>query len=568
MRFAHRFTVVLCAAAACLGASTSARAETRRVAVVVGNNAGGSSDKPLHYAEEDSVKVADVLAQLGDVHAENLFLLKGLGRKDLQQVLAQVEQRVAEYRQRPEDRTVLIFYYSGHSDEEALELGTDRVAYGELRTWLAATQADVRVVIVDGCKSGALVQSKGGTRAPPFEIKLSDQLDATGEAMLTSSAADELALESREIRGSFFTHHFVSGLRGAADSSGDGRITLSEAYQYAFDRTLTATAASGVRQHPGYDYRLSGKGELVLTEVTQPSATLELPEGFERALVSLVRRDQVLVELGSGPARRVALAPGEYALRLWKGTVAYAARIGLAAGDEKKVGWGELQPVAAPQVTSKGHAGPPELEGLEGLSPEAQAQYEGKYFSVVTKPVLSSEPKIPGLASLPISIYRGSQQRKTGQEEFFLTVGRPDLAQAVRGRHQLKVGLVAGGVALAVAGPLLTAVLVYGNCLGGQASASLSASEARTCTIGTWSGVLGSIAAGGLLALIGIFSVSPNPVDVDEVRRLADQYNGGLRHSLEADPPPRARADVPPVTFGLAPAVFPGGGGLVLGARF
>jgi len=72
--------------------------------------------------------------------------------------------------------------------------------------------------------------------------------------VLTSSAADELALESREIRGSFFTHHLVSGLRGTADASGDGRITLSEAYQYAFDHTLTATASTGIRQHPGYEY--------------------------------------------------------------------------------------------------------------------------------------------------------------------------------------------------------------------------------------------------------------------------------------------------------------------------
>jgi hypothetical protein len=74
----------------------------------------------------------------------------------------------------------------------------------------ADTRADVRVAIVDGCQSGALV-GKGGARAPGFEIRLIDQLDASGEAMLTSSAADELALESREIRGSFFTHHLVSG---------------------------------------------------------------------------------------------------------------------------------------------------------------------------------------------------------------------------------------------------------------------------------------------------------------------------------------------------------------------
>ena len=357
-------------AATCL--ARPAFSETRRLAVIVGNNNGGPTEKPLHYAEEDAAKVADVLAQLGDVHADELFLLKGRGKDELKEALSRAAVLVTAFRQNPDDRTVLVFYYSGHSDGDALELGADRVPYSELRQWLRDTRADVRVLVLDGCKSGSLV-SKGGTPGPAFEIKLSDQLDATGEAILTSSAADELSLESREIRGSFFTHHFVSGLRGAADASGDGRVTLAEAYQYAFSHTLAATSATGVRQHPGYDYRLAGKGELVLTEVAQPSASLELPAGFERALIVLVRRDQVLAELTSDAARRVALAPGEYAVRAWKGTQAYATRLLLAAGELKKLTWAELQAVSSPSVASKGHLDTPEVEGLDALTPEAQA---------------------------------------------------------------------------------------------------------------------------------------------------------------------------------------------------
>ncbi len=111
----------LTAGALCLAAPSPA--ETRRVAIVVGNNAGGPADKPLHYAEEDATKVADVLAQLGDVHPEHLFLLKGRRRADLQTSLLRATELVAEFRQNPDDRTVLIFYYSGHSDGDALELG-------------------------------------------------------------------------------------------------------------------------------------------------------------------------------------------------------------------------------------------------------------------------------------------------------------------------------------------------------------------------------------------------------------------------------------------------------------
>ena len=44
---------------------------------------------------------------------------------------------------------------------------------------------------------------------------MDDELRASGEVFFTSAAADEDALESAEIRGSFFTHHMVSVLRCA-----------------------------------------------------------------------------------------------------------------------------------------------------------------------------------------------------------------------------------------------------------------------------------------------------------------------------------------------------------------
>ena len=45
----------------------------------------------------------------------------------------------------------------------------------------------------------------------------------------------EAAQESDRICASYFTHYLVSGFRGAADLSGDGKVTLNEAYQFAFN---------------------------------------------------------------------------------------------------------------------------------------------------------------------------------------------------------------------------------------------------------------------------------------------------------------------------------------------
>jgi uncharacterized caspase-like protein len=59
-------------------------------------------------------------------------------------------------------------------------------------------------------------------------------VDASGEVVITSSSADELSQESDEVGGSYFTHYLLSGLRGAADTSGDGEVTLDEAYRYVY----------------------------------------------------------------------------------------------------------------------------------------------------------------------------------------------------------------------------------------------------------------------------------------------------------------------------------------------
>ncbi len=332
-----------------------ARAETRRIAVVVGNNAGGGDQVPLRYAEVDAGKVGRVLVELGGVAPADLFLLQGQGLTTLQATLDKASAKVAAYQKSGLDRVVLLFYYSGHSDGVALELGRERFTFSALRTWLLATGAEVRVGLIDSCRSGALIATKGGTAGPAFQIRLTDDLSSTGEALLTSSAANEDALESREIGGSFFTHHLVSGLRGAADASGDARVTLTEAYQYAYKHTISTSGATlAGTQHPAYDFRLSGQGELILTELAQPSAALALPDGFDRALVIEVARDQVIAELGPGTPAHVALTPGRYGIRMWKGTQAYEGRVLVVANAVRGVRWDELAKVTLSSSQAKG----------------------------------------------------------------------------------------------------------------------------------------------------------------------------------------------------------------------
>ncbi len=341
-------------------AALSASAETRRVAIVVGNNAGSGDLAPLRYAENDAGKFARVLVELGDVGPDDVLLLQGRRMADLERAIADAKERVSAFKRVPDTRAVLIFFFSGHSDGESLELGQEMLPYARLKAMLLGTGADLRVAIVDACKSGAGFREKGGRPAEPFVIKLSDTLVASGDAFIMSSAADESALESSEVMGSYFTHNLISGLRGAADSSGDKLVTLAEAYRFAYDRTVSATSVLPVGvQHPSYDFRLSGQGELVLASLVKPSATLVVPEGSERSLVTDVVRDQVIVELPPGPIREVALSPGQYGLRLMRGGQSFGGRVTLSEGMRRIVKWDELtQQATGIAVARKGEGGP------------------------------------------------------------------------------------------------------------------------------------------------------------------------------------------------------------------
>ncbi len=332
-----------------------AAAETVRFAVVVGNNAGSGALPPLRYAEADAGKFARVLLELGDVAPEHLVLLQGRPVRELEAALQTLRAQVDAIKRVPENRAVLVFYFSGHSDGENLELGGEVLPYSRLKS-LVAGVGDVRVVVVDACRSGAGFREKGGRQAEPFVIKLTDTLQSTGDAYIASSAESEAALESKEVLGSIFTHHLVSGLRGVADTSGDGLVTLGEAYRYAYDQTVARTAMLPVgAQHPTYDYKLSGQGELVLSTLQRATAQLVLPEGAERAVVSDVLRDQVIAEVPSAATRAIALPAGQYGLRVFKAGQSFGGRVTVAEGGRREVSWEELSPItASTQVARKG----------------------------------------------------------------------------------------------------------------------------------------------------------------------------------------------------------------------
>jgi len=304
-----------------LGAPATAAAAPvpiQRFLLVVGANAGGGDRPKLQYAVSDAERFARVMVELGGVLPSNEVVLKQPRLKELVDALDGLAARVKAARLvKDAGRVEVIVYYSGHADEQGLLLDGSRYAYRELRDRLDAIPADVRIAVLDACSSGAFTRLKGGKIRPPFLVDESAAM--RGHAFLTSSAETEAAQESDRIHASFFTHYLVSGFRGAADASGDGKVTLNEAYQFAFNETLGRTVDTrGGAQHPSYDINLAGSGDVVMTDVRQTTATIVLGEDLEGRFFIRNAAQELVVELYKPYGRKINLGvePGAYEVRL------------------------------------------------------------------------------------------------------------------------------------------------------------------------------------------------------------------------------------------------------------
>lgn len=299
----------------CVARSAKALPEKTWV-VAVGNNRGDAADVQLLYAERDARELADVLRTQGGVTSDRVRLLLDESADTLRRTLLSISAALRSDRDEQSSSTAVVVYYSGHADADALHMRGTQLTVDELRALVSGSPANMRILVVDACRSGSVTRVKGVTQAPTFSLRMDNRVEAEGTAMISSSTAGESSQESDRLRGSFFSHHLVNALRGAADRNGDGRVTLSEAYAYTYAQTLRSSGQTLSLQHPTYAYDVKGSGDLVLTTPGQSDmgATRLRLAGAGQYLIAEERETgAVVAELVSSRDRStLALPRGRY----------------------------------------------------------------------------------------------------------------------------------------------------------------------------------------------------------------------------------------------------------------
>ena len=300
-----------------------------RFALLIGNAEGGSEVSALKFVDNDLKSVRKTLSEYCGFPKKQIITVSGKGPEE---VVAALD-RLAGMLPHGEDN-LLLLYYTGHADRDHLKMGNSRFAITDMKKKFSAFPASIRIGIFDACQSGSFTRLKGGELAEPFLFKDADKIE--GEVILSSSSPTENAQESDLLGNSIFTFHFVNALRGSGDQSGDGKVTLSEAYQYTYNHTVSSTARTwGGVQHPSYRFRIQGEGDVVLADLTTGAMGVLLEGNITGTVTMTDSVNNIVADLSKERGSRmiIALNPGTYQIMVgnsngekWRKTIAVAPK--------------------------------------------------------------------------------------------------------------------------------------------------------------------------------------------------------------------------------------------------
>jgi WD40 repeat protein/uncharacterized caspase-like protein len=246
-----------------------------------------------------------------------LDLLAGL--KVDEEVLKGIPNADRLRRATPEDLIIVSFSSHGYADERgsfylfASDAGksgdlrdalTRAISSDELGSWLRGVDAGELILVVDACHSAASVQGEGFKPGPMGSRGLGQLSYDKGMRILTSTQADDVALESGLIEQGLLTYALTrDGLESArADfRPKDARITVAEWLAYGVERVPTLHAE--VEQ------------KLALLKAAGPSALRFGEDGQTRVVLFPEGGRGLKVKVSGQPARTQQPALFDFARR-------------------------------------------------------------------------------------------------------------------------------------------------------------------------------------------------------------------------------------------------------------
>ncbi len=201
----------------------------------------------LHFTDDDAYRFwGFLLSPLGGAVPERhmrLLIDEAASRKNILTTIEEVSAQI-------DTNDSFILFYSGHGINGAF-LPADYdglgniLSHDEIRELLERCPARRKLVIADACYAGSYTDFVA--KGPEQEFRQLLSRTGPGTAIILSSRAQEISLESDRLRQGVFSHFLLRGLKGEADADGDAVVTVQELFDYVSTNVRTYT---GGRQHP------------------------------------------------------------------------------------------------------------------------------------------------------------------------------------------------------------------------------------------------------------------------------------------------------------------------------
>ena len=205
-------------------------------ALLVGVNAYTYGIEPLSYC----VKDADILGATLDSSYRTKIVLNG-SSEPLRPTYTNIIAELSTLCRSADKEGLLLFYFSGHGfatngrsylvpcDARLHELARTAIPTRTVVELMQASRARVKVIILDACASGLNV-GKSVNLIPKFYEHL--YAHTRGIVTLASCRQDQLSYESDSLGHSRFTYFLINALKGDADGSHKGFVTIMEVFHY------------------------------------------------------------------------------------------------------------------------------------------------------------------------------------------------------------------------------------------------------------------------------------------------------------------------------------------------
>jgi len=250
-----------------LALPTIAAAATNKdaVAVIIGNKNYAGSVPDVDFAHNDAAAMKRYIVAMMGVREGNIIDLRDATQAQMESTLGNTRSHQGKlWRWVKSGKSDVILYYSGHGvpslkDGRSFLLPSDAdpdtpeingYPLETLYANLLKLRARSVTVYLDACFSGETPKGMIIESFSAIGVSVKLPSNAPGLAVLTAASGNQVASWDEEAKHGLFTRYLLQGLRGKADSDGNGEVTLAEVKRYLDEEmTYEARRRFGRDQH-------------------------------------------------------------------------------------------------------------------------------------------------------------------------------------------------------------------------------------------------------------------------------------------------------------------------------